>query len=621
MMLFSIISAVNGGVLSSACTHFLLDESKLVEPGIIGDNKERTLHFDVLLNQLTLYPYETSDPLFISINAVTSCCGESSAYQLAISTGRFPLYESEINELMKDFLYQHVVDANGHVKITFTDVCKRLNSLWRKFTEENLRTTSKDEEVVCSSYTMPVSVPEKESSLDEKDEKVVCSSYTMPVSVPEKESSLDEKDEKGVCSSYTMPVSVPEKESSLDEKDEKVVCSSYTMSVSVQEKESSLDEKDEKGVCSSYTMPVSVQEKESSLDEKDEKGVCSSYTMPVSVPEKESSLDEKDEMGLCSPYTMSASVPEKESSLDEKDEKVVCSSYTMSVSVPEKESFFDQNKLTLKDVKNFKKIQSAFKRELSSIQKSLNVLNNRKAVERFREYKTVELFLQTGVHTGFCVAGGLSSAVIGTAISPGFGTLIGAGVGAGLAWSGKKLYDYAAGAVSNKINPNPHLKTKEIDRKIKSAEKGFFWECGAKIKSLVVEPSRGTGILAASLISSVIQEVSIPIHDIATACYDYEIACEGLTSKKASKIEALLAKYHSKLNKEYKQVLKYLEENPTPDNQRRKNKILRRDAVIRERLATIRESIKDAVESRRLSIHKGRSVMAPDDEKRANEAI
>ncbi|EGA9865780.1 hypothetical protein H6H23_003213, partial [Salmonella enterica] len=320
-------------------------------------------------------------------------------------------------------------------------------------------------------------------------------------------------------------------------------------------------------------------------------------------------------------YTMSASVPEKESSLDEKDEKGVCSSYTMPVSVPEKESFFDQNKLTLKDVKNFKKIQSAFKRELSSIQKSLNVLNNRKAVERFREYKTVELFLQTGVHTGFCVVGGLSSAVIGTAISPGFGTLIGAGVGAGLAWSGKKLYDYAAGAVSNKINPNPHLKTREIDRKIKSAEKGFFWECGAKIKSLVVEPSRGTGILAASLISSVIQEVSIPIHDIATACYDYEIACEGLTSKKASKIEALLAKYHSKLNKEYKQVLKYLEENPTPDNQRRKKKILRRDAVIRERLATIRESIKDAVESRRLSIHKGRSVMAPDDEKRANEAI
>ncbi|EKA4599153.1 hypothetical protein OLJ05_001095 [Salmonella enterica] len=596
MMLFSIISAVNGGVLSSACTHFLLDESKLVEPDIIGDNKERTLHFDVLLNQLTLYPYETADPLFISINAVTSCCGESSAYQLAISTGRFPLYESEINELMKDFLYQHVVDANGHVKITFTDVCKRLNSLWRKFTEENLRTTSKDEEVVCSSYTMPVSVPEKESSLDEKDEKVVCSSYTMSVSVPEKESSLDEKDEKVVCSSYTMSVSVPEKESSLDEKDEKVVCSSYTMSASVPEKESSLDEKDEKVVCSSYTMSASVPEKESSLDEKDEKGVCSSYTMPVSVPEKESSLDEKDE-------------------------KVVCSSYTMPVSVPEKESFFDQNKLTLKDVKNFKKIQSAFKRELSSIQKSLNVLNNRKAVERFREYKTVELFLQTGVHTGFCVAGGLSSAVIGTAISPGFGTLIGAGVGAGLAWSGKKLYDYAAGAVSNKINPNPHLKTREIDRKIKSAEKGFFWECGAKIKSLVVEPSRGTGILAASLISSVIQEVSIPIHDIATACYDYEIACEGLTSKKASKIEALLAKYHSKLNKEYKQVLKYLEENPTPDNQRRKKKILRRDAVIRERLATIRESIKDAVESRRLSIHKGRSVMAPDDENRANEAI
>lgn len=121
----------------------------------------------------------------------------------------------------------------------------------------------------------------------------------------------------------------------------------------------------------------------------------------------------------------------------------------------------------------------------------------------------------------------------------------------------------------------------------------------AKIKSLVVEPSRAGGILVASLISSVIKGVSLPIHDIATACYDYERASEGLTPEKASKIEALLVKYHSKLNKEYEQVLGYLEENPTPDNQRRKNKILERDAVICERLAAIRESIKDAVESRR----------------------
>lgn len=423
MMISSLISAVNDNMLLPVRAHFPLDENKVVEPVIIGGDEERTVRFGMLLDQLKLYPHETADPLCMSINAVTPCCGESNAYQLAVSTGQLPLYVSEISELMKDFLYQHVVDANGYVKMTFPDMCNGLNALWRTFVEENLSGTLTTEKVLCAPYIMPVSVLRETSSLEEE-------------------------------------------------------------------------------------------------------------------------------------------------------------------------------KMTLKDVMNFKKIQSAFKHELHSIQKSLDVLKSHDAVERFKENKTLELLLQTGVHTGIGIAGGVLGAVIGTAIAPGLGTFIGAGIGAGLAWVGKKLYDYAAGVVSKKMNPNPHLKTQEIDRKIKSAEKGAVWECGAKIKSLVVEPSRAGGILVASLISSVIKGVSLPIHDIATACHDYERASEGLTPEKASKIEALLVKYHSKLNKEYEQVLAYLEENPTPDNQRRKNKILERGAVICERLAAIRESIKDAVESR-----------------------
>ncbi|EBW3290278.1 hypothetical protein DPD00_00625 [Salmonella enterica subsp. enterica serovar Bijlmer] len=423
MMIFSLISAVNDSVLLPARAHFPLDENDFVEPAIIGGDEERTVQFCMLLDQLKLYPYETADPLCVSINAVTPCCGESNTYQLAVSTGPLPLYVSEISEVMKDFLYQHVVDANGYVRMTSPDICNGLNSLWRKFAEENLSGTLKAEKVLCSPYIMPVPVPGETSSLEEE-------------------------------------------------------------------------------------------------------------------------------------------------------------------------------KMMLKDVKNFKKIQSAFKHELHSIQKSLNVLNSHEAVERFKENKALELLLQTGVHSGIGIAGGVLGAVIGTAIAPGLGTLVGAGIGAGLAWAGKTLYDYAAGVVSNKINPNPHLKTREIDRKIKSAEKGTVWECGAKIKSLVVEPSRAGGILVSGLISSVIKGVSLPINDIATACHDYERASKGLTPEKASKIEALLVKYHSKLNKEYEQVLGYLEENPTPDNQRRKNKILKRDAVICERLAAIRESIKNAVESR-----------------------
>ncbi|SUG57373.1 Uncharacterised protein [Salmonella enterica subsp. diarizonae] len=247
--------------------------------------------------------------------------------KLAVSTGQLPLYVSEISELMKDFLYQHVVDANGYVKMTFPDICNGLNSLWRTFAEENLSGTLKAEKVLCSPYIMPVSVLGETSSLEEE-------------------------------------------------------------------------------------------------------------------------------------------------------------------------------KMTLKDVMNFKKIQSAFKHELHSIQKSLNVLNNHEAVERFKENKTLELLLQTGYTLG------LVSLVACWALSsarqslPAWGRSSAAGIGAGLAWAGKKLYDYAAGVVSNKINPNPHLKTQEIDRKIKSAEKGTVWECGAKIKSLVVEPSRAGGILVASLISS-----------------------------------------------------------------------------------------------------------------------
>ncbi|EDQ8007170.1 hypothetical protein CSU38_002531, partial [Salmonella enterica subsp. houtenae] len=257
----------------------------------------------------------------------------------------------------------------------------------------------------------------------------------------------------------------------------------------------------------------------------------------------------------------------------------------------------EKEKVASKDVRNFKKIQSAFKHELHSIQRSLNVLNSHEAMKRFKENKTLELLLQTGIHTGFSITGSMLGAVVGTAIAPGFGTIIGGGIGTGLAWTGKRFYNYAAGVVSNKINPNPHLKTREIDRKIKSARKGVVWEYCAKIKSRVVEPSQAGGILLASLISSVIRGVSLPVHDIATACHDYKRARKGLTPEKASKIEALLVKYHSKLNEEHEQVLEYLEKNPTRDNQRRKNKILERGAVISERLAAIRESIKDAVET------------------------
>ncbi len=443
MMLFSIISAVKDGVLLSVRTHFLLDENKLVEPGIIGSNEERTVQFEMLLDQVKLYPHETADPLLVSINAVTPCCDESNVYQLAVSTGALPLYVSEINELMKDFLYQYVIDANGHVKMTFPDVCNGLNTLWRTFAEGNSNATLKDEKVQCSPYTMPVVAQEKKSPLEEEN----------------------------------------------------------------------------------------------------------------MTSEEENMTSEEEKM-----------TSEKE-------------------------------KVASKDVRNFKKIQSAFKHELHSIQRSLNVLNSHEAMKRFKENKTLELLLQTGIHTGFSITGSMLGAVVGTAIAPGFGTIIGGGIGTGLAWTGKRFYNYAAGVVSNKINPNPHLKTREIDRKIKSARKGVVWEYCAKIKSRVVEPSQTGGILLASLISSVIRGVSLPVHDIATACHDYKRARKGLTPEKASKIEALLVKYHSKLNKEYEQVLEYLEKNPTRDNQRRKNKILERGAVISERLAAIRESIKDAVES------------------------
>ncbi|EKD8905959.1 hypothetical protein OS229_003134, partial [Salmonella enterica] len=169
MMLFSIISAVKDGVLLSVRTHFLLDENKLVEPDIIGSNEERTVQFEMLLDQLKLYPHETADPLLVSINAVTPCCDESNVYQLAVSTGALPLYVSEINELMKDFFYQYVIDANGHVKMTFPDVCNGLNTLWRTFAEGNSNATLKDEKVQCSPYTMPVVAQEKKSPLEEEN--------------------------------------------------------------------------------------------------------------------------------------------------------------------------------------------------------------------------------------------------------------------------------------------------------------------------------------------------------------------------------------------------------------------------------------------------------------------
>ncbi|EDQ3905400.1 hypothetical protein AHU56_002187 [Salmonella enterica subsp. houtenae] len=478
MMLFSIISAVKDGVLLSVRTHFLLDENKLVEPGIIGSNEERTVQFEMLLDQVKLYPHETADPLLVSINAVTPCCDESNVYQLAVSTGALPLYVSEINELMKDFLYQYVIDANGHVKMTFPDVCNGLNTLWRTFAEGNSNATLKDEKVQCSPYTMPVVAQEKKSPLEEEN--------------------------------------MTSEEENMTSEEKKMTS-------------------EEKKMTSEEKKMTSEEEKMTSEEEK-------------MTSEEEKMTSEKE-------------------------------------------------KVASKDVRNFKKIQSAFKHELHSIQKSLNVLNSHEAMKRFKKNKTLELLLQTGIHTGFSITGSMLGAVVGTAIAPGFGTIIGGGIGTGLAWTGKRFYNYAAGVVSNKINPNPHLKTREIDRKIKSARKGVVWEYCAKIKSRVVEPSQTGGILLASLISSVIRGVSLPVHDIATACHDYKRARKGLTPEKASKIEALLVKYHSKLNKEYEQVLEYLEKNPTRDNQRRKNKILERGAVISERLAAIRESIKDAVES------------------------
>ncbi|EOH0841172.1 hypothetical protein ACLKTS_001574 [Salmonella enterica subsp. enterica serovar 44:z4,z24:-] len=471
MMLFSIISAVKDGVLLSVRTHFLLDENKLVEPDIIGSNEERTVQFEMLLDQLKLYPHETADPLLVSINAVTPCCDESNVYQLAVSTGALPLYVSEINELMKDFFYQYVIDANGHVKMTFPDVCNGLNTLWRTFAEGNSNATLKDEKVQCSLYTMPVVAQEKKSPLEEEN-------------MTSEEENMTSEEEKMTSEEKKM---------------------------------------------------TSEEEKMTSEEKK-------------MTSEKEKMASEKE-------------------------------------------------KVASKDVRNFKKIQSAFKHELHSIQRSLNVLNSHEAMKRFKENKTLELLLQTGIHTGFSITGSMLGAVVGTAIAPGFGTIIGGGIGTGLAWTGKRFYNYAAGVVSNKINPNPHLKTREIDRKIKSARKGVVWEYYAKIKSRVVEPSQTGGILLASLISSVIRGVSLPVHDIATACHDYKRARKGLTPEKASKIEALLVKYHSKLNEEHEQVLEYLEKNPTRDNQRRKNKILERGAVISERLAAIRESIKDAVET------------------------
>ncbi|SUG57374.1 Uncharacterised protein [Salmonella enterica subsp. diarizonae] len=65
-----------------ARAHFPLDENKFVEPVIIGGDEERTVQFGMLLDQLKLYPHETADPLCVSINAVTPCCGESNAYQI-----------------------------------------------------------------------------------------------------------------------------------------------------------------------------------------------------------------------------------------------------------------------------------------------------------------------------------------------------------------------------------------------------------------------------------------------------------------------------------------------------------------------------------------------------------
>ncbi|ECG8590843.1 hypothetical protein FNI11_14030 [Salmonella enterica subsp. salamae] len=445
MLIFSLISVVNSDALPSGRSPFIFDANKIVEPTIMDDDKSQTVQFETLLDQLIRFSLETLNLLSLSIKAVTPRCGEDNTHQLTLFSGTMLLYRFEINEVMKNFLYQHVFDIDGGIKAAFHTVCDGLKSLWQKFTEENSRLIVKEEKALCSPYTAPASVLELKS--------------------------------------ISEPMFVPELKA-------------------------------------------------------------------VSVPEP---------------------VPGKQCSSDEKS-------------------------LTLDDVLNYKKMQSVFKHELHSLLDSLNVLHDPDAVKRFGEKKAAELALQTGVHTGLSIAGGMLGAVIGSALAPGIGTFIGAGIGAGISWLSKKVYDYTADVVSQKINPNPHVKTQEVERHIKAAEKGSMWGMWAKVKSIIMEPSRVMGILGASLVSLATKEVALPVQEMAIAYYDYGKASEGLTPEKAAKIQALLDKYHNKLQSKYNEVLGYLEENPSPDNLRRKEKIQARDAVIRERVAAIGEYIKKATE-------------------------
>lgn len=415
--MFSISMTKNNG-LSPACLSFYFNE---VKHDIVEAEKTQRIQFGVLLEYLENHPPESLDLLFLSMKAITPRFENDNTYQLTISSGPFFLYLCEVNERMRDFLYEYVFDYNGYVKKTLSTSGARLKSLWLKFPESN------------------------------------------------------------------------------------------------------------------STNFFAIENKPH-------------YFRAIPVSKKKSAAGEKN--------------------------------------------------IALGEVLDFKKIQSSFKRELYGIQSALNVLNSPEAIEKFKKKKTVELVIQTGVHTGLSVTGSTLGAVIGTAIAPGIGSLIGAGVGAGISCIGKKAYDYAASRVSNRINPNPHLKTQNISRNLKSAEKGRIWWCGAKIKSICVKPSRAASTLSFGLISFLIKEVSLPLYDIATACYDYGKAYKGLPPEKADKIEILLEKYHVELKEKYQQVLDYLEANPTPGNQRRKIKILARDEVISNRLEIIRKSIKDAMEAR-----------------------
>ena len=95
------------------------------------------MQFGVLLEHLNNYPPESLYLLFLSIKASTPSFGKDNTYQLTISSESFPLYLYEVNERMRNFLYEYVFDVGGHVKTAFHTSGARLESLWLKFPADN----------------------------------------------------------------------------------------------------------------------------------------------------------------------------------------------------------------------------------------------------------------------------------------------------------------------------------------------------------------------------------------------------------------------------------------------------------------------------------------------------